>query len=44
MNFIDIAKQAKEASLKVGGLSTEIKNDALLKIADNIEKNRDRIF
>ena len=44
MNFIDIAKQAKETSLKVGGLSTEIKNDALLKIADNIEKNRDRIF
>ena len=44
MNFIDIAKQAKEASLKVGGLSTEIKNDALLKITENIENNKAKIF
>ena len=44
MDFIQIAKQAKEASLKISGLSTEVKNDALLKIADNIEHNKDKIF
>lgn len=44
MDFIEIAKQAKEASLKVAGLSTEIKNDALLKIAENIEQNKGKIF
>ena len=44
MNFIEIAKRAKEASLKVAWLSTEIKNDALLKIAENIEQNKAKIF
>ena len=44
MDFIQIAKQAKEASLKISGLFTEVKNDALLKIADNIEHNKDKIF
>ena len=44
MDFIQIAKQAKEASLKISGLSTEVKNDALLKIANNIEHNKDKIF
>lgn len=44
MDFVQIAKQAKEASLKVAGLSVEIKNEALLKIADNIEINKSEIF
>ncbi len=44
MDFIQIAKNAKEASLKIADLSTEIKNKALLKIADKIEENKDEIF
>ena len=44
MDFLQIAKQAKEASLKVAGISTEIKNLALYNIADNIEKQKDKIF
>ena len=34
MDFIQIAKNAKNASLKIADLSTEIKNKALLKIAE----------
>lgn len=44
MNFEDIAKQAKNASLEMAELTTEIKNQALLKIADAIEKNKEKIF
>lgn len=44
MDFIQIAKNAKEASLKIADLSTEIKNKALLKIADGIEDAKDEIF
>lgn len=44
MDFIQIAKNAKEASLKIADLSTEIKNKALLKIADGIEAAKDEIF
>lgn len=44
MDFIQIAKNAKEASLKIADLSTEIKNKALLKIADGIETAKDEIF
>ena len=44
MDFIQIAKNAKEASLKIADLSTEIKNKALLKIADGIEIAKDEIF
>ena len=44
MDFIQIAKNAKEASLKIADLSTEIKNKALLKIADSIESAKDEIF
>lgn len=44
MDFIKIAKDAKEASLKIADLSTEIKNLALLKIADEIENNANEIF
>lgn len=44
MDFTQIAKNAKEASLKVADLSTEIKNKALIKIADKIESAKDEIF
>lgn len=44
MNFEDIAKQAKKASLEMAELTTEIKNQALLNIADAIEKNKEKIF
>lgn len=44
MDFIKIAKDAKEASLKIADLSTEIKNLALLKIADEIEAHKEEIF
>ena len=44
MDFIKIAKDAKEASLKIAHLSTEIKNQALLKIADEIEAHKEEIF
>ena len=44
MDFIQIAKNAKEASLKIADLSTEIKNDALIKIADEIEASKSEIF
>ena len=43
-NFIQIAKNAKDASLKTASLSTEIKNQALLKIAEEIEKSKAEIF
>ena len=43
-NFIDIAKKAKQASLEIADLSSEIKNSALNKIADMIEQNKDEIF
>ncbi len=44
MDFTQIAKDAKEASLKIADLSTEIKNQALLKIADKIENSAQEIF
>ena len=44
MDFIQIAKNAKEASLKIADLSTEIKNKALIKIADKIESAKSEIF
>lgn len=43
-NFIEIVKNAKQASLKIADLSTEIKNLALNKIADAFEKNKEEIF
>jgi len=43
-NFIDIAKNAKEASLKIAELSTDIKNSALNKIATAFEKHKQEIF
>lgn len=44
MNFEDIAKQAKNASLEMAELTTEVKNKALLKIADALEENKSQIF
>ena len=44
MDFTQIAKNAKEASLKIADLSTEIKNKALIEIADKIESAKDEIF
>lgn len=44
MDFVEIAKKAKEASLKIADLSDEIKNKALIKIADKIDEKKDEIF
>lgn len=44
MDFIQIAKDAKEASLKIADISTELKNKALNKIADEIELHKEEIF
>ena len=44
MDFVEIAKQAKMASLEIADLSEDIKNSALLKIAENIESEKDEIF
>ena len=43
-NFLEIATKAKKASKKVATLSTEIKNKALLNIANNLKANQDKIF
>lgn len=43
-NFIEIAKNAKQASLKIAELNTEIKNSALSKIADFFEAHKTEIF
>ena len=42
MNFTDIAKKAKQASLQIVG--TDTRNRALLAIADAIESRQDEIF
>lgn len=44
MNFEEIAKNAKNASLEMAEATTEIKNNALLKIAEELEKSSDEIF
>lgn len=44
MDFIQIAKDAKQASLKIADISTELKNKALLKIADAIEADKEKVF
>ena len=43
-NFIELAKNAKLASKKLATISTEIKNKALLSIAEALENNKDKIF
>ena len=41
---LKIAKQAKQASVEIAGLSTDLKNQILLKIAENIKKNTQQII
>lgn len=43
-DFINIAIRAKQASLEIADLSSEIKNSALNSIADLIEENKQEIF
>ena len=42
--IIKIAKSAKEASIKALQLSEKIKNEALIKISNEIENNKDKII
>lgn len=44
MDFIQIAKNAKDASLKIAGANVEIKNNALNTIANAIETHKEEIF
>ena len=44
MDVVEIAKNAKTASLEIADLKEEIKNDALLKIADDIDAAKEEIF
>ena len=44
MDFVKIAGGAKKASLEIADLSEEIKNRALLNIADKIEAEKEEIF
>ena len=44
MNFINIAQNAKTASLEIADVSTKIKNQALLEIAQAIENNAESIY
>lgn len=43
-NFIELAKNAKSASKKLATLSTDIKNKALLAIAEALDANKSKIF
>lgn len=43
-NFIELARNAKQASKKLATLSTEIKNKALLAIAEALDANKAKIF
>lgn len=43
-DFIKIAKKAKQASLEIAGLSVNVKNEALMKIAEMFEFHKDEIF
>lgn len=44
MEFIEIAKNAKAASLKLATLSTEVKNAALEAVASALEANKQKLF
>jgi len=44
IEFINIAKNAKKASVKALGLSDDIKNKALLAAAESLSGNKDKIF
>lgn len=43
-DFINIAKRAKQASLEIADLNAQIKNSALIAVADMIEKHQQEIF
>lgn len=43
-NFLDIAKKSKKASHKLATISTNLKNKALLSIAEAIDNNKQLIF
>ena len=44
MNFLEIAKSAKLASLEIAGLSEDIRNQALISIANILEDHKNEIF
>lgn len=44
IDFLEIAKNAKEASLKIANISSELKNSALEAVALAIEENKQKIF
>ena len=44
MDFVEIARKAKLASLEIADLSEDVKNKALINIADKIEKEKENIF
>ena len=44
MDFENIAKLAKAASLEIASLSSETKNTALLAVADALETNAEKIY
>ncbi len=44
MDFINIAKSAKSASLKIANLTTEMKNAVLTNIAKELENNKELVF
>lgn len=44
MDFLQTAQNAKEASLQLANLSTEIKNSALEAVAKSLEANKQKIF
>ena len=43
-NFRELAKRTKYASIKLGGLTEEVKNLVLHKVADKLEINKQEIF
>ena len=44
MDFIEIAGAAKQAALEIADIQTELKNKALIAIADTLEKSKEEIF
>ena len=44
MDFENIAKSAKKAAFEIADISGDLKNKALLNIADALEKNKEKIF
>ncbi len=44
IDFIKLAQNAKKASVKAQNLSSEVKNKALLEVANALDNNRDKIF